>query len=183
MSLSDYVAPLESERIDYCGGFVCAISGVDEFAKSYEEQGDDYSSIMIKALGDRFAEALAERMHRKVRTELWGYDAEESLSNEDLIEERYRGIRPAAGYPSAPDHSEKATLWEVLSAEKNTGARLTENFAMMPGSSVSGFYFAHPNIKYFNIGMIDRDQMESYASRKGISLGEAEKWLAPVKGY
>jgi len=183
MSLSDYVAPLESGRLDYCGGFVCAISGVDELAKSYEEQSDDYSSIMIKALGDRFAEALAERMHRKVRTELWGYDAEESLSNADLIEERYRGIRPAAGYPAAPDHSEKATLWKVLSAEENTGAQLTENFAMMPGSSVSGYYFAHPNIKYFNIGIIDQDQMESYAARKGIPLEEAEKWLAPIKGY
>ncbi|HCR29975.1 MAG TPA: methionine synthase [Opitutae bacterium] len=183
MSLSDYVAPVDSQRLDFCGGFVCAISGVDEFAKSYEEQSDDYSSIMIKALGDRFAEALAERTHRKVRTELWGYDANETLSNDELIEEKYRGIRPAAGYPSAPDHTEKATLWEVLDAESNTGARLTENFAMMPGSSVSGFYFAHPNIKYFNIGEIDRDQMEDYASRKGISVVEAEKWLAPIKGY
>ena len=183
MSLSDYVAPLDSRRLDYCGGFVCAISGVDGFAKKYENQADDYSSIMIKALGDRFAEALAERTHRKVRAELWGYDASEKLSNTELIEEKYRGIRPAAGYPAAPDHSEKSTLWKVLSAEENTGARLTENFAMMPGSSVSGFYFAHPNVKYFNIGMIDRDQMEDYASRKGISIEEAEKWLAPNKGY
>ena len=183
MSLSDYVAPLDSRRLDYCGGFVCAISGVDGFAKKYENQADDYSSIMIKALGDRFAEALAERTHRMVRTELWGYDARETLSNTELIEEKYRGIRPAAGYPAAPDHSEKSTLWKVLSAEENTEARLTENFAMMPGSSVSGFYFAHPNVKYFNIGMIDRDQMKDYASRKGISIEEAEKWLAPNKGY
>ncbi len=183
MSLSDYVAPLDSRRLDYCGGFVCAISGVDEFAKKYEKQADDYTSIMIKALGDRFAEALAERTHRKVRAKLWGYDASEKLSNAELIEEKYRGIRPAAGYPVAPDHSEKSTLWKLLNAEENTGARLTENFAMMPGSSVSGFYFAHPNVKYFNIGMIDRDQMEDYASRKGISIKEAEKWLAPNKGY
>ena len=183
MSLSDYVAPLDSRRLDYCGGFVCAISGVDEFAKKYEKQADDYTSIMIKALGDRFAEALAERTHRKVRAKLWGYDASEKLSNAELIEEKYRGIRPAAGYPVAPDHSEKSTLWKLLNAEENTGARLTENFAMMPGSSVSGFYFAHPNVKYFNIGMIDRDQMEDYASRKGISVKEAEKWLAPNKGY
>ena len=183
MSLSDYVAPLDSRRLDYCGGFVCAISGVDEFAKKYENQADDYTSIMIKALGDRFAEALAERTHRKVRAKLWGYDASEKLSNAELIEEKYRGIRPAAGYPVAPDHSEKSTLWKLLNAEENTGASLTENFAMMPGSSVSGFYFAHPNVKYFNIGMIDRDQMEDYASRKGISIKEAEKWLAPNKGY
>ncbi|MCH2615661.1 MAG: methionine synthase, partial [Opitutales bacterium] len=147
MSLSDYVAPLDSRRLDYCGGFVCAISGVDEFAKKYEKQADDYTSIMIKALGDRFAEALAERTHRKVRAKLWGYDASEKLSNAELIEEKYGGIRPAAGYAVAPDHSEKSTLWKLLNAEENTGARLTENFAMMPGSSVSGFYFAHPNVK------------------------------------
>ena len=183
LSLSDYVAPVESGKVDYCGAFVASIDGVDEFAKSFENKADDYTSIIIKALGDRFAEALAERTHQRVRKEIWGYASDESLSNDQLIKEEYRGIRPAAGYPAAPDHTEKEAIWELLDAEKNTGAKLTESYAMTPGSSVSGLYFAHPNIKYFKVGLIDRDQMEDYAMRKGISLKEAERWLAPIKGY
>ena len=183
LSLSDYVAPAESGKVDYCGAFVASIDGVDEFARSFEDEADDYTSIIVKALGDRFAEALAERTHQRVRKEIWGYASEESLSNDQLIEEKYRGIRPAAGYPAAPDHTEKDVIWKLLDAERNTGAKLTESYAMTPGSSVSGLYFAHPNIKYFNVGLIDRDQMEDYAARKGIALEEAERWLAPIKGY
>jgi len=183
MSLSDYVAPVDSGRVDYCGAFVASIDGVDEFAKSFEDDADDYTSIIVKALGDRFAEALAERTHQKVRKEIWGYAVDETLGNNELIEEKYRGIRPAAGYPAAPDHTEKEMIWKLLDAERNTGAKLTESYAMTPGSSVSGLYFAHPNIKYFNVGLIDRDQMEDYANRKGVSLDYAERWLAPIKGY
>ncbi len=182
-ALSDFVAPKESGLRDACGAFAVCIEGVDTFAAEFEEAHDDYNSIMVKALGDRFAEALAELTHKRVRRELWGYAADEQLDNEALIKERYRGIRPAAGYPACPDHTEKALIWELLDAEKNTGARLTENFAMHPAAAVSGLYFAHPDAKYFQVGPIGRDQMEDYARRKGWSLEEAEKWLAPVRGY
>ncbi|MFW6217982.1 MAG: vitamin B12 dependent-methionine synthase activation domain-containing protein, partial [Verrucomicrobiota bacterium] len=182
-ALSDFVAPKESGLTDACGAFVCCIEGVDTFAREFEEAHDDYSSIMVKALGDRFAEALAEYCHKRVRKELWGYAPDEDLDNEALIKEKYRGIRPAAGYPSQPDHTEKQTIWDLLDAEKNTGARLTESYAMHPGSAVSGLYFAHPEAKYFQVGPIDRDQMQDYAQRKGLSLQECEKWLAPIRGY
>ncbi len=180
---ADFVAPKESGRTDTAGAFVCCIEGVDAFANEFKHAGDDYNSIMVKAIGDRFAEALAEHTHHKVRKELWGYAADESLSNEDLIKEKYRGIRPASGYPATPDHTEKTTIWELLDAEKNTGAQLTENFAMFPGSCVSGLYFAHPEAKYTQVGPINKDQMEDYAQRKGFDLETTERWLAPNRGY
>lgn len=180
---ADFVAPKETVRQDACGAFVSCIEGVDDFAKTFEDSGDDYTSIMVKAIGDRFAEALAEYTHERVRKELWGYASDESLSNEELIKEKYRGIRPASGYPATPDHTEKATIWKLLDAEKNTGASLTENFAMSPGSCVSGLYLSHPEAKYTQVGPIDKNQMESYAQRKNLSLEECERWLAPIRGY
>ncbi|MGQ2827067.1 methionine synthase [Leptospira kirschneri] len=182
--LADYVAPKESGRIDYIGGFtVTAGHGVEEFAKGFENNQDDYNSIMAKALGDRFAEAFAEYMHYKVRKEYWGYDKNENLSPEDLIREKYRGIRPAAGYPASPDHTEKRTLFDLLQVEKNTGITLTEHFAMWPASSVSGLYFAHPKSKYFAVAKINRDQIEDYAKRKEMSIEVVERWLAPNLAY
>ncbi|MBM9576092.1 methionine synthase [Leptospira sp. 201903070] len=182
--LADYVAPKESGRIDYIGGFaVTAGHGVEEFAKEFEKNLDDYNSIMAKALGDRFAEAFAEYMHFKVRKEYWGYAKDENLAPEDLIRERYRGIRPAAGYPASPDHTEKRVLFDLLQAEKNTGITLTEHFAMWPASSVSGLYFAHPQSKYFAVAKISRDQIEEYATRKGMTIEETERWLAPNLAY
>ena len=181
--MSDFVAPESSGRTDACGAFVCAIEGVDAFAETFEKKHDDYTSIMVKALGDRFAEALAEYTHECVRRKLWGYAPDEALSNDALIKERYRGIRPAAGYPSQPDHTEKALVWELLRAEQQTGASLTESFAINPGSAVSGLYFGHPEAKYFQVGPIGKDQMEDYARRKELSLSECEKWLAPIRGY
>ncbi|MBO6579033.1 MAG: methionine synthase, partial [Thalassospira sp.] len=144
---------------------------------------DDYNAILVKALGDRFAEAFAEHMHEKVRKELWGYAPDEALGNDDLIAEKYRGIRPAPGYPACPEHTEKGILWDLLDAEKNVGVSLTESYAMTPTSSVSGFYFANPDAKYFGLGKIERDQVESYAERKGMTLAEAERWLAPNLNY
>jgi 5-methyltetrahydrofolate--homocysteine methyltransferase len=182
-ALADFVAPKESGQVDTCGAFACCIEGVDTFAQELEEAHDDYGAIMVKAIGDRFAEALAEYTHARVRKELWGYAPKEALSNEALIYEKYRGIRPAAGYPSQPDHTEKAIIWEVLDAENQTGASLTENFAMSPGSAVSGLYFGHPEAKYFQVGPMAKDQFEDYAKRKSLSLAECEKWLAPNKGY
>jgi len=180
---ADFVAPKETARPDACGAFVCCIEGVDDFANEFEAAGDDYSSIMVKAIGDRFAEALAEYTHQKVRKELWGYAADEALNNDELIAEKYRGIRPASGYPATPDHTEKSLIWELLDAEKNTGARLTENFAMHPGSCVSGLYLAHPDAKYTQVGPINKDQMQDYANRKALSLEACERWLAPNRGY
>jgi len=181
--LSDFVIPKSSKKIDYIGGFVVTAGDkVDSYAEKYKRENDDYTSIMVKALGDRIAEALAEMMHKKVR-DLWGYGRKENLSNEDLIDEKYRGIRPAPGYPSCPDHTEKEILWRLLDAEKHTGVSLTETFAMSPGSSVSGFYFAHPDSRYFNLGKILKDQVKDYAKRKGVSLKQAEKWLQSNLGY
>ncbi|WP_127717775.1 methionine synthase [Halobacteriovorax sp. HLS] len=183
LSLSDFVAPKESQRTDYLGGFAVTMGyEVEEFANTFKDNGDDYSSILVKALGDRFAEALTELMHKKVR-DLFGYGKDESFSNEDLIKEKYRGIRPAAGYPSCPDHTEKPTLWRVLNVEEEIGISLTENNAMNPPSSVSGLYFMHPKAKYFTLGPIGKDQAKEYASRKEMSLKEVEKWLAPNLGY
>ena len=181
--LSDFVAPADSGREDYMGCFVVTAGpGVEELSASFRERGDDYSSIMASALGDRIAEALAEMIHKKVR-DAWGYGAEENLRPEDLINEKYRGIRPAPGYPSCPDHTEKRIIWDLLDAERRTGVSLTENCAMVPPSSVSGFYLAHPRSKYFNLGKILKDQAEDYARRKNMSLSEAEKWLRPNLGY
>jgi len=155
---------------------------VDELCRKFEAQQDDYNSIMVKALADRLAEAFAEYLHKKARTD-WGYGQAENLSSEDLIRERYRGIRPAPGYPACPDHTEKRLLFDLLAAEKNTEIRLTENFAMHPASSVSGFYFAHPDARYFAVGKIDRDQVLDYQRRKQMSLPETERWLRPYLNY
>ncbi|WP_444924855.1 methionine synthase [Microbulbifer sp. DLAB2-AF] len=179
-SLADFVAPLDSGYIDYVGGFAVTTGiGADELAQSYEAKHDDYNAIMVKALADRLAESFAETLHRQVRKEYWGYAADEELSNEQLIKEAYQGIRPAPGYPACPDHSEKATLFSLLNAEENAGVSLTEHFAMMPAAAVSGWYFAHPQAKYFNVGKIGRDQLQSLAKRKGISEQELERWLRP----
>src|SRR5262249_44829077 len=162
------------------GGFaVTAGIGTEEKAAAFLKEHDDYNSILVKALADRLAESFAERMHQRVRRELWGYAPDETLTNEQLISEAYRGIRPAPGYPACPDHTEKATLWKLLDAEKNAGVKLTESFAMWPAASVSGFYFANPQAAYFGVGKIERDQVEDYAQRKGVPVKEIERWLAP----
>ena len=181
-SLADYVAPFDSGHKDYLGAFVVTMHNVEELADQYEKANDDYHAIMAKVLGDRLVEALAECLHKKMR-EYCGYGIGENLSNEDLIYERYRGIRPAPGYPACPEHTEKAKIWQLLDAETHTGAKLTESFAMYPASSVSGYYFNHPESKYFAIGKISRDQVEDYAARKEVSVEEAEKWLAPNLAY
>jgi 5-methyltetrahydrofolate--homocysteine methyltransferase len=183
LSLADYIAPKSTGVLDYLGGFaVTSGHGADEFEKLFEKDNDDYNSIMAKALADRLAEAFAEYMHKWIRDE-WGFGKTENLSAEDLLKERYRGIRPAPGYPACPDHTEKETLWKLLDAEKNTGIKLTESFAMWPGSSVSGLYFAHPESKYFAIGKIAKDQVEDLAKRKGMELKLMEKWMSPNLGY
>jgi len=182
--LADFVAPLASGRPDYIGAFaVTAGIGIDAHVAAFEAAHDDYSSILLKALADRLAEALAERMHARVRRELWAYAPHEQLEGDALIREDYVGIRPAPGYPACPDHTEKATLWRMLDAERAAGIRLTESYAMFPTAAVSGFYFAHPKAHYFGVGKIARDQVVSYAQRKGMDLSEAERWLAPNLGY
>ena len=182
--LADYVAPFDSGVSDYVGGFaVTAGIGVDERAAAYEADGDDYSAILLKALADRLAEALAEALHQRVRCEDWGYAPQENLDNDALIAERYRGIRPAPGYPSCPDHSQKATLWSLMGVESAIGLSLTDSYAMMPTAAVSGWYFAHPEARYFLLGDIARDQVEDYATRRGVTLAQAEKDLGPVLGY
>ena len=184
LCLADFVAPAQSGLADYLGAFaVTAGIGIDAHVARFEAAHDDYSSIMLKALADRLAEALAERMHERVRRELWGYNAQEQLANVELIREEYPGIRPAPGYPACPDHTEKATLWTLLDAEHTAGITLTESFAMFPTAAVSGFYFSHPESHYFGVGKIDRDQVASYAQRKGMSLADTERWLAPILGY
>ena len=183
-SLADFVAGAESGIRDYVGAFaVNAGDGVDARVKAFEAQHDDYSAIMLKALADRLAEAMAERMHERVRKEFWGYASDETLSNEALIKEEYSGIRPAPGYPACPDHSEKATLFRLLDAERLIGLQLTDSFAMYPAAAVSGWYFSHPDSRYFNVGKIGKDQVEDYARRKGVSLAQAERWLSPVLAY
>ena len=178
--LADYVAPKASGLKDFMGAFVVTMGDkVEELAASYEKQGDDYNSIMVKALGDRMAEALAEMVHQHVRV-MWGYGTEEDLSIQDLIAEKYQGIRPAAGYPSCPDHTEKQLIWDLLKAKENTGATLTETFAMAPASTVSGLYFSHPESRYFQVGKIGRDQAKAYGDAKGWKDSDVEKWLAPV---
>jgi 5-methyltetrahydrofolate--homocysteine methyltransferase len=182
--LADFVAPSESGVADYIGAFaVSAGFGIDEHVSRFEADHDDYSSILLKALADRLAEALTEYLHERVRKEFWGYDADEDLANAKLITEEYRGIRPAPGYPACPDHTEKGKLWTLLDVEAAIDLKLTESYAMFPTAAVSGFFYSHPESKYFSVGKIARDQVESFAKRKGISLAEAEKWLAPNLGY
>ncbi|WP_330442527.1 methionine synthase [Flavobacterium sp. C4GT6] len=180
IALSDFVCPKETGKTDYMGAFCVTTGfGVDEKATEFEKNHDDYNSIMVKALGDRFAEAFAEYLHEKVRKEFWGYASNEDLSNEALIKEEYKGIRPAPGYPACPDHLEKTTIWELLDVEKNTGVTLTESLAMWPASSVSGYYFGNSESKYFGLGKIKQDQVEDYAKRRNITIDEAIKWLNP----
>jgi 5-methyltetrahydrofolate--homocysteine methyltransferase len=182
--LADYIAPKESKINDYIGGFAVTTGlGIDARVAEFEKQNDDYSAIMLKALADRLAEAFAEHLHLRVRREFWGYAAEEGLTNTDLIAEKYRGIRPAPGYPACPEHTEKGALFDLLQAPLNSGITLTESFAMLPTAAVSGFYFSHPQSQYFAIGKIDKDQVNDYAKRKGMTLDEAERWLAPNLSY
>ncbi|MGA2636226.1 methionine synthase [Methylocella sp.] len=184
LALADFVAPVESGKADYIGAFVVTAGAQEgKIADRFAKANDDYGSIMVKALADRIAEALAERMHERVRREFWGYAADEVLTDEARLKEEYRGIRPAPGYPAQPDHTEKATLFELLGAHRRIGVSLTESFAMWPGASVSGLYFAHPQAHYFGVAKIERDQVEDYARRKGMSLAEVERWLAPVLNY
>jgi len=183
-ALSDFIAPVGSGVADYIGAFVVTAGiGEDIIADRFKNANDDYSSILCKALADRLAEAFAERMHARVRREFWGYAPDETLAPDQLILEQYKGIRPAPGYPAQPDHTEKATLFALLDAENTAGVKLTESFAMWPGSSVSGLYFSNPESFYFGVGKIERDQVEDYAARKGWSVAEAERWLAPVLNY
>ena len=182
--LSDFIAPRETGLTDWLGGFaVTAGIGIDEHVARFEADHDDYSSIMLKALADRLAEALAERMHEKVRKDYWGYASDEALSNQDMISEKYRGIRPAPGYPACPDHTEKALLWELLEPEKNAGMTLTESYAMLPAAAVSGWYFSHPEAKYFGTGKLAKDQMDDYAARKGMTRKEIERMVPHLLGY
>jgi 5-methyltetrahydrofolate--homocysteine methyltransferase len=183
--LADYIAPKEGAPLlkDHIGGFaVSAGFGTEELCAKFERDHDDYNSIMAKALADRLAEAFAEYLHREARV-AWGFGRNEGLTREDLIREKYRGIRPAAGYPACPDHTEKRTLWRLLQVEENTGIRLTESCAMWPGASVSGLYFAHPEAKYFGVGKLGQDQVKDYQQRKGVPLTEVERWLGPWLDY
>jgi 5-methyltetrahydrofolate--homocysteine methyltransferase len=183
-ALADFIAPKETGVADYIGTFaVTAGIGEEAAIEKHLNKSDDYGRIMLKALCDRLAEALAERMHERVRRELWGYIPGERLTTDELIAEKYLGIRPAPGYPAQPDHTEKATLWRLMDVEQRIGIELTESFAMWPGASVSGLYFAHPDSHYFGVGKIERDQVEDYAKRKGWSVAETERWLAPVLNY
>ncbi|MDQ1102605.1 5-methyltetrahydrofolate--homocysteine methyltransferase [Chryseobacterium sp. SORGH_AS909] len=180
LALSDFIAPQSTGKTDYVGAFCVTTGfGTDELAGEYEKANDDYNAIMVKALADRFAEAYAEFLHKKVRTEYWGYANQENLSNEELIAEKYKGIRPAPGYPACPDHLEKNTIWDLLKVEEHIGVYLTESLAMFPTASVSGYYFGSPHAKYFGLGKITEDQLKDYAERRGCSLQEARKWLSP----
>ena len=184
IALADFIAPKESGKKDYIGAFaVTAGIGIEKLVEKFEKDHDDYNSIMVKALADRLAEAFAEHLHELVRKKYWGYSPEEEFSNDDLIKENYKGIRPAPGYPAQPDHTEKPIIFNLLDVEKNTGIKLTETYAMYPAASVSGLYFAHPESKYFTVGKIGKDQVMDYHKRKGMSLEETEKWLAPILNY
>jgi 5-methyltetrahydrofolate--homocysteine methyltransferase len=183
-ALADFVAPKDSAVTDYLGAFaVNAGFGLEEMVEKFEADHDDYHAIMAKALADRLAEALAERMHVRIRREYWGYTSDEGLDNNALISEKYQGIRPAPGYPACPDHTEKPMLWNLLDVEKNIGVRLTESFAMVPTAAVCGWYFSHPESRYFGVGKINRDQVRDYAKRKGMDTKETERWLGPNLGY
>jgi 5-methyltetrahydrofolate--homocysteine methyltransferase len=184
VALADFVAPRASAVADHLGAFIVTAGlGEDVVAERFKRVNDDYSAIMVKALADRLAEAFAERLHQRVRKEFWGYAVDETLTNAELIAEKYRGIRPAPGYPAQPDHSEKATLFALLDGERRIGVKLTENFAMWPPASVCGLYFSHPESHYFGVGKIERDQVEDYAARKGWTVAEAERWLGPALNY
>jgi 5-methyltetrahydrofolate--homocysteine methyltransferase len=184
LALADFVAPKETGLADYVGGFaVTAGIGEEDVARRFERANDDYSKILVKALADRLAEAFAEALHEKVRKELWAYAPEERLTSVQLIAEDYAGIRPAPGYPAQPDHTEKGTLFRLLDAEQATGLKLTESYAMWPAAAVSGLYFSHPESRYFGVGKIGRDQVADYAARKGWTIEEAERWLAPILNY
>jgi 5-methyltetrahydrofolate--homocysteine methyltransferase len=182
--LADFVAPKESGLKDYYGGFaVTSGIGIEKWLKKFESEHDDYNKIMLQALSDRLAEAFAELMHAKVRREFWGYAGKEDLSSDEMIKEKYQGIRPAPGYPACPDHTEKKTLFNLLDAEKNAGIILTESMAMYPASSVSGTYFSNKHAKYFGLGKIGRDQVEEYAKRKMVVVEEVERWLGANLNY
>jgi 5-methyltetrahydrofolate--homocysteine methyltransferase len=182
--LADFIAPKDSGKQDWIGAFaVTAGLGIEPHVARFEADHDDYNAIMLKALADRLAETLAERIHQHVRKELWGYASDESLDANALIGEKYRGIRPAPGYPACPEHSEKATLFRLLHAERNADMQLTENFAMLPASAVSGYYFSHPQSQYFVVGRVSKEQASDYAQRKGVSLVQAERWLASNLDY
>jgi len=182
--LADFVAPKDSGVADYVGAFaVTAGLGIEAKVREFEAKNDDYSAIMLKAIADRFAEAFAEHLHWRVRTEFWGYASGEKLSNEDLVAEKYAGIRPAPGYPACPDHTEKGELFALLDAGKNADITLTEHFAMLPTAAVSGFYLSHPESRYFSVGRLARDQVADYAARKGTTVAETERWLTPNLGY
>ena len=184
LSLADYIAPRSSNRQDYMGCFAVSTGfGIEKLVDKFLKEHDDYNSIMIKALADRLAEALAEMMHQKVRKEIWGYAPMEQLKNEELIKEKYQGIRPAPGYPACPDHTEKRLIWDLMQVKERIGIELTESFAMYPTAAVSGFYFGHPDAKYFGIGKIAKDQIISLAERKNKEIEEIEKWLSPILGY
>jgi 5-methyltetrahydrofolate--homocysteine methyltransferase len=183
-SLADFVAPRETGLPDYVGAFaVTAGIGSAERVAAFRKANDDYNGILLEALADRLAEAFAERLHERVRREFWGYAADEHLDNDQLIAEKYRGIRPAPGYPACPEHTEKQTIWELLDVEDSIGLQLTESMAMWPGAAVSGLYFSHPKSQYFVLGRVGRDQVEDYAARKGWTVDEAERWLSPNLGY
>jgi 5-methyltetrahydrofolate--homocysteine methyltransferase len=182
-SLADFIAPRETGLADHIGGFAVTTGiGLKEVCDGFRAQNDDYNAIMAEAIADRLAEAFAECLHKRVRDE-WGYGCDERLTAKDFIDEKYRGIRPAAGYPASPDHTEKGPLWDLLSVTENTGMLITESFAMWPGSSVSGLYFAHPQSRYFSLGKIDRDQVDDYHQRKGMTIAEVERWLGQNLNY
>jgi 5-methyltetrahydrofolate--homocysteine methyltransferase len=184
LALADFIAPKESGIQDYIGGFALTTGlGIDELLSEYEKSHDDYFKIMIKALADRLAEAFSELLHGLIRKKYWGYAAEENLTNDDLIQEKYQGIRPAPGYPACPDHTEKQILFDLLEVDKHLSIKLTENFAMMPAASVAGYYFSLPKSQYFGVGKIGKDQVQDYARRKGMTIQKIEKWLSPVLGY
>ena len=184
LALSDFIAPKESDVGDYLGAFALTTGlGIKKVLKRFEEEHDDYSSILLQAVADRLAEALAEHLHERIRKEIWGYAQTENMSNEDLIKEKYQGIRPAPGYPACPDHSEKQLIFDLLSVPENAGMRLTGSFAMDPASSICGYYFASPESQYFGVGKINKDQVSDYARRKGVDIAVMEKWLAMSLGY
>ena len=184
ISLADFIAPIQTQKEDYIGAFAVTTGiGIEAKIKAFEEKHDDYNAILLKVLADRLAEALAERMHERVRKEFWAFDKNESLTNDELIKEKYTGIRPAPGYPACPDHTEKITLFDILEATKNAGITLTESMAMYPTAAVSGWYFSHPESKYFGIGKISKDQVESLAKRKEMTTESVEKWLGSVLNY
>jgi 5-methyltetrahydrofolate--homocysteine methyltransferase len=184
LSLADFIAPRDSGLMDYIGGFaVTAGIGLEKYTRAFEQDHDDYNSILMKVLADRLAEAFAELLHARVRKEFWGYSSDEKLPLEAILREEYHGIRPAPGYPACPEHSEKRVLFDLLRVEKEAGITLTENFAMYPAASVSGYYFAHPVAQYFNLGRIGKDQLSDYARRKGVTEEQAERWLTVNLNY